>query len=102
MPRKSRIDTPGALHHIIARGIERRLIFDDDDDRDDFLKRLGVVLTETKTICYAWALIPNHLNSLRADIVSDLKSLKNYAYSGHSALMGKRTRVWQSTGHPEN
>ena len=23
MPRKSRIDTPGALHHIIARGIER-------------------------------------------------------------------------------
>ena len=27
MPRKSRIDAPGALHHIIARGIERRRIF---------------------------------------------------------------------------
>jgi hypothetical protein len=31
MPRKSRIDISGALHHIIARGIERRRIFDDDE-----------------------------------------------------------------------
>jgi len=27
MPRKARIDAPGALHHIIARGIERSEIF---------------------------------------------------------------------------
>ncbi len=27
MPRKARIDAPGALHHIIARGIVRRSIF---------------------------------------------------------------------------
>ncbi len=38
MPRKSRIDTPGALHYIIARGIDRKNIFKDDKDRDDFLK----------------------------------------------------------------
>jgi putative transposase len=64
MPRKSRIDTPGVLHHIIARGIERRSIFGDDHDRDDFLKRLGTVLLETGTVCYAWALIPNHFHLL--------------------------------------
>jgi hypothetical protein len=28
MPRQSRLDTPGALHHIIARGNERRKIFE--------------------------------------------------------------------------
>ncbi len=33
MPRKTRIDTPGALHDIIVRGIERRKIFKDDTDR---------------------------------------------------------------------
>jgi len=33
MPRKARIDAPGALHHVIARGIGRRKVFDDDDDR---------------------------------------------------------------------
>jgi len=61
MLRKVRIDAPGALHHIIVRGIESRKIFYDDRDRDNFLERLGVVLTETSTPCFAWALIPNHL-----------------------------------------
>jgi len=37
MPRKARIDAPGALHHIIVRGIERRKIFIDDSDRNNFL-----------------------------------------------------------------
>jgi len=60
MPRKSRIDTPGALHHIIARGIDRSQIFENDDDRNQFLTRIGDILKETKTECYAWALIPNH------------------------------------------
>ena len=60
MPRKARIDAPGALHHIICRGIERRKIFFDDADRDDFLERLEKILIESSTSCYGWALIPNH------------------------------------------
>jgi putative transposase len=47
MPRKARIDAPDALHHIIVRGMERRIIFWDDADRDSFINRLGQVLTET-------------------------------------------------------
>jgi hypothetical protein len=53
MPRKARIDAPGALHHIIVRGIERRKVFYDDSDWDNFLERLGGVLTETGTPCFA-------------------------------------------------
>lgn len=64
MPRKSRIDAADALHHVIARGIERRVIFRDDHDRDLFLDRLGVILNETKARCYAFALIPNHFHLL--------------------------------------
>ncbi len=60
MPRKARIDAPGALHHIIVRGIERRRIFSDDQDRDNFVERLGNIVTQTQTFCFAWALIPNH------------------------------------------
>ena len=40
MPRKARIDAPGALHHIIIRGIERKAIFYDNVDRENFLQRL--------------------------------------------------------------
>ena len=64
MPRKSRIDSPGLLHHIMSRGIERRKVFDTDADREHFLERLGEILHETKTTCYAWALLPNHFHLL--------------------------------------
>ena len=50
MPRQARIDTPGALHHIICRGIERRNIFKDNTDRNRFLERLGSVLQKTSTL----------------------------------------------------
>ena len=57
MPRLARLDAPGILHHIMIRGIERRKIFRDAKDRESFLERLGNLLLETKTSCYAWALL---------------------------------------------
>jgi REP element-mobilizing transposase RayT len=64
MPRLGRLDAPGALHHIIIRGIERRKIFRDDRDRENFLDRLGRILLETKTACYAWTFLENHAHFL--------------------------------------
>lgn len=64
MPRKARIDAVGALHHLIIRGIERRKIFQDDADRDCFVERLGLVLVDTQTDCFAWAMLPNHVHLL--------------------------------------
>ncbi len=64
MPRKARIDAPGALGHIIVRGLERRRIFSGDQDRDTFIEWLGDIATETKTFCFAWAFIPNHVHNL--------------------------------------
>jgi hypothetical protein len=60
MPRQARLDAPSVLHHIMIRGIERRKIFRDKKDREDFLERLAKFLLETKTACYAWVFIPNH------------------------------------------
>ena len=47
MPRQSRIDAPGALQHVIVRGIERRNIFRDDQDRYNFLERMGALVVGT-------------------------------------------------------
>ena len=41
MPRQARLDAPGTLHHVMIRGIEGREIFDDDQDREEFLSRIS-------------------------------------------------------------
>jgi REP element-mobilizing transposase RayT len=48
----------------MIRGIERRQIFRDDADREDFLSRLERLLPVTGISCFAWALIPNHAHFL--------------------------------------
>ncbi|MBU0567487.1 hypothetical protein KJ693_03950 [bacterium] len=40
------MDALGALHHVIARGIERREIFRDKSDYQDYLSRLEVIIDE--------------------------------------------------------
>ena len=50
MPRSARLDAPGALYHIIIRGIERRQIFKDNNDREDFPARLEKLLARDKDI----------------------------------------------------
>ena len=41
------------MHHIIARGIERCKIFRDDVDCNNFLDRLGRIIDDTGTVCFA-------------------------------------------------
>ena len=49
MPRKDRIDAPGALNHFVVPGIEHKRIFKDYQDWDNFIEHLGDIVTETKT-----------------------------------------------------
>ena len=90
MPRKARIDAPGSLHHIIFRGIERRKIFRDDTDRNNFVERLGNVLTDTGTPCYAWALIPNHVHLLLKTGNVPIATVMQRILTGHAAYFNRR------------
>ena len=64
MPRQARLDAPGTLHHVILRGIEKRRIVDDDEDRKRFITRLGDLAMDTETKIYAWSLMTNHAHIL--------------------------------------
>jgi len=46
MARKSRIDASMALHHIIVRAIERRSIFVDTQDYQEFLEWMGNIIRD--------------------------------------------------------
>jgi REP element-mobilizing transposase RayT len=90
MPRKARIDAPGALHHIICRGIERRKIFLDDSDRDHFVQRLGRVISETQTPCYAWAIIPNHFHLLLKTGNIPIATVMRKLLTGYAVTFNRR------------
>ena len=156
MPRQARLDSPGTLHHVIIRGIEKKDIVADKYDRANMVSRIGELAEETKTSIYAWALMSNHmhillksglhglsqfmrrlltgyaitynirhkrhghlfqnryksivcdedayfqelvryihLNPLRAKMVKNMSALDRYPWCGHSAIMGRKKRVWQ-------
>jgi putative transposase len=157
MPRQARLDAPGTLHHVMARGSEGKPIFADEEDREQFLHHVGELAQATQTRIAAWTLMDNHfhlllysgpqglpkfmrrlltghairfnrkyrrhghlfqdryksivceedryflelvryihLNPLRAGRVKDMKELDRYPWSGHSVLVGRSMRGWQS------
>ncbi len=90
MPRKARIDAPGALQHIICRGIERRKIFNDNADKNNFVARLGRVISETQTPCYAWALIDNHFHLLLKTGNVPIATLMRRLLTGYAVSFNRR------------
>jgi len=64
MPRQPRLDAPGALHHVMGRGIERTKVFPEDADREDFVTRLAALCRDRHLAVYAWVLMPTHFHLL--------------------------------------
>ena len=92
MPRKARIDAPGALHHIIVRGIEKKAIFWNATDRKDFLTRLSAILPETETGCYAWGLMNNHVHLLLKTGLVPLATVMRRLLTGYAVSFNLRHR----------
>lgn len=92
MPRQSRIDAPGALHHIIARGNEKRNIFKDKKDYKEFSARLRDILSHTQTICYAWALIPNHFHLFLRTGTVPIATIMRRLLTGYAIYFNRRHR----------
>lgn len=92
MPRQARLDAPGALHHVMIRGIERRAIFRGEKDRGDFLDRLCSLLPETETVCYAWAFLRNHAHFLLRSGPKGIAALMRRLLTGYAVSFNLRHR----------
>jgi REP element-mobilizing transposase RayT len=90
MPRSARLDARGAVHHVIIRGIERRKIFRDSRDRNNFLERVGKLVPETNTACYAWALMSNHAHFLFRTGDVGLSTLMRRLLTGYVVSFNRR------------
>ena len=88
MPRKSRIDAPGALH----QGNRRGEIFRCNYDREIFLDRLGKLIHDTQTNCFAWALLPNHVHLLLRTGLIPVSVLMSRLLTGYTVWFNKKYR----------
>ena len=79
MPRKLRIEYPGAIYHLMNRGDRREDIFRDDADRERFLATLGEACAKTEWKIHAFCLMRNHfhlvLETPQANLVAGMKWL---------------------------
>ena len=96
MPRGPRVDFPGAVHHVYARGIEKRPIYLDDVDRKSFLDRIGNNLPKWGMRCLAWSLMPNHFHLLLQSDKGCLPSFMHCLLTGYSIRFNERH---QRVGH---
>jgi len=75
-----------------VRGINRRKIFFDDSDRDDFLNRLGGILSDSKIACFAGAFMTNHLHLLLRTGVAPIASVMRRLLTGYAVSFNRRHR----------
>jgi hypothetical protein len=67
-------------------------VFDDDEDRDSFVERLGRVLSETETHCFAWALMPNHFHLLLKTGTAPIALVMKRLLTGYAMGYNRRHR----------
>jgi putative transposase len=72
MARPLRLEFPGALYHVTARGNERKPIYRDEQDRRRFLERLGAVAEAFTLRVHAYVLMRNHYHLLVETLAANL------------------------------
>ena len=84
MSRPLRIQFPGALYHVTARGNRRGSIFEDDEDREAFLRILAQAMDRFDAQVLAYCLMGNHyhlvLHTRQANLALVMRQL-NGVYS---------------------
>lgn len=72
MPRIAREKSPNSIYHICVRGNNKQAIFLDDEDREEYLKRVRHYKERYKMQLYAYCLMTNHVHLLVYDNNQDI------------------------------
>ena len=90
MPRGPRLDSPGTLHHVMVRGIERGPIVIDEQDREDFVFQMGRLSKATGTAVYAWAIMTNHAHILLKSGADGMSSFMRKLLTGYAIRYNRK------------
>ena len=79
------------IYHIVARGSGRQLIFEDDDDRREFLATLSNVSKRFGLEVYAWCLMGNHVHLLIHADMARISPAMQVLLSSYALYYNERT-----------
>lgn len=90
MARPPRLQAPGTLHHLIARGNERREVFRDDVDREDYLDRIARYRQRFGLRVFAYCLMPNHVHLALQQGARELSAFMHALQSSYTLRFNQR------------
>ena len=96
MPRRLRLQYPGAIYHLMARGNGRQDIVSDDVDRERLQEQLGKAAIRCSWRVYAFALMSNHLHVVLKTREPNLSRGMQSFLSGYANAWSRRHRF---SGH---
>ena len=96
MARRPRIEYPGALYHVIARGNQRQRIFVDDSDRRHYLNLLLPLKKTCSFRLYTYVLMHNHVHMLIETGTIPLSRIMQRLIGGYTQYFNRRHGL---TGH---
>ena len=99
MARPLRIEFPGALYHVTARGNARADIYLSDGDRAAFLALLARTLDRFGWLCHAYCVMSNHYHLLietpRANLSRGMRHLNGVYTQSFNRIHGRVGHVFQ-------
>ena len=99
MARQIRIEFPGAIYHVMARGDRREPIVKDDEDRDTFVRTLGEGCGRSGFRVHAWVLMRNHYHLLLETPEANLSRGQGRGNGWRRIVHSRRNRRYPQKQH---
>lgn len=90
MSRPLRLQLPGGIYHVTARGNDQRPIFEDDDDCARFLIVLAAAVARYRVVCHAYCLMGNHYHLLLQTLEANLSIAMRHVNGVYTQRFNRR------------
>lgn len=90
MPSTARQRSDSDIYHVMARGVGKCIIYEDDADRRAFLGILEKERTEQRVTIHAWCLMDNHYHLLLQGDLADISKMMKRLNSAYAMAFNHR------------
>lgn len=99
MSRALRVEFPGAIYHVMARGVARMPVFQDDEDRAVILREIEMRVHDGSLIVHSFSLMLNHIHWLCETPIGGLGRWMKQILGNYARLYNRRHdrvgHLWQ-------